>query len=279
MNAGANEATAAEQAPALELDRVTFAYGRVPVLRETSLRVEAGEFVAVIGANGSGKTTLMRLGLGLLHPTRGQVRVFGEPLDRFRDWGKVGYVPQRATGPTAVPVNVEEVVRTGLAGHLGLFRRPAAEHRERIEHVLDLTGIAPLRRRPLTELSGGQQQRALIARALVTAPRLLILDEPTTGVDADARSALRASLEHLVRDEGVAVVYVSHDPEGFTGLADRVVEIRAGQAVRCEDPTAHGHPHPQPSSDRAPPSEPTQQAPPSESAPPASPHGPEDGGT
>lgn len=279
MNAEANESTAAEQAPALELDRVTFAYGRVPVLRETSLRVEAGEFVAVIGANGSGKTTLMRLGLGLLHPTHGQVRVFGEPLDRFRDWGKVGYVPQRATGPTAVPVNVEEVVRTGLAGHLGLFRRPTAEHRERIEHVLDLTGIAPLRGRPLTELSGGQQQRALIARALVTAPRLLILDEPTTGVDADARSALRASLEHLVRDEGVAVVYVSHDPEGFTGLADRVVEIRAGHAVRCEDPTAHGHPHPQPSSGGTPPSEPTQQAPPSEPTPPASPHGPEDGET
>jgi zinc transport system ATP-binding protein len=134
-------------------------------------------------------------------------------------------------------------VRTGLAGQLGLFRRPTPEHRDRMEHVLDLMGLAALRRQTITRLSGGQQQRALIARALVTRPDLLVLDEPTTGVDAGARGVLRESLEHLVHVEGVAVAYISHDPEGFAGLADRVIEMRAGRAVPCEDPSAHGHAH------------------------------------
>jgi zinc transport system ATP-binding protein len=227
----------------LEFDQVTFGYGRVPVLRETSLRIAPGEFVAVIGANGSGKTTLLRLGLGLLRPTHGTVRLFGQPVGRFRDWRRVGYVPQRPSAASSVPVSVEEVVRTGLAAQLGLFGRLTPAHRTRVEHVLDLMGLAGLRHRAFATLSGGQQQRALIARALVTEPELLVLDEPTTGVDAGARTVLRESLEHLVHVEGVAVVYISHDPEGFAGLADRVIEIRAGRAVRCEDPSLHVHHH------------------------------------
>lgn len=227
----------------LAFDGVTFGYGRVPVLREVSLRIAPGEFVAIIGANGSGKTTLMKLGLGLLRPTQGGVRLFGIGSREFDDWERVGYVPQRAAASAVVPVSVEEAVRTGLAGHLGLLRRPTPAQRERMEHVLDVMGVASLRRQPITRLSGGQQQRALIARALVTGPDLLVLDEPTTGVDADARHVLRASLEHLVQHEGVAVAYISHDPEGFAGLADRVLEMRAGRAVPCEDPSSHGHPH------------------------------------
>jgi zinc transport system ATP-binding protein len=161
----------------------------------------------------------------------------------FEDWHRVGYVPQRAAAATAIPVSVEEVVRTGLAGHLGLLRRPTAEQRERIDEVLGQMGLHALRRKAITRLSGGQQQRALIARSLVTRPALLVLDEPTTGVDADARSVLRESLEHLVHTEGVAVAYISHDPEGFAGLADRVIEMRAGRAVQCDDPSVHGHAH------------------------------------
>lgn len=217
-------------------ERVTFAYHRVPVLREVSLRIDPGEFVAVIGPNGAGKTTLLRLGLGLLTPSAGQVRLFGSPVETFDAWDRIGYVPQRAGAQAVLPVSVEEVVRTGLAGHLGLFRRPSRHHRNRIEHVLDLLGVAGLRTKPIGELSGGQQQRALIARALVTDPSLLVLDEPTTGVDADARGVLRESLEHLVEVEGVAVVYISHDPEGFTGIADRIIEVRAGRLTTVTGP-------------------------------------------
>ena len=228
------------QVPALEFDQVTFGYGRVPVLREVSLRIHPGEFYAIVGDNGSGKTTLMKLGLGLLHPSYGTVRLFGVPVEEFSQWHKVGYVPQRAAARPTLPVSVDEVVRTGLAGHLGLLRRPTAVHRERIEHVVDVMGLADIRTAPVNQLSGGQQQRALIARALVTQPRLLVLDEPTTGVDAGARQALREALEHLVRVESVAVAYISHDPEGFSGLAHHIVEVAAG---RLADAPALEHDH------------------------------------
>lgn len=224
-------------APALELVAVSFAYGRVPVLREVSLSVAEGEFLAVVGGNGSGKTTLMKLSLGLLRPTAGHVRLFGSDLDGFRRWDKVGYVPQRAVTAPTLPVNVDEVVTSGLAARARLFNRRRSEEAERIEHVVELLGLVGHRRSRMAELSGGQQQRALIARALVTAPRLLIMDEPTAGVDADARGVLRGSLEHLVSVEGMAVVYVSHDPEGFAGLAHRVVEIEGGRA-HAEDRSA-----------------------------------------
>jgi len=229
--------------PVLDVDQVTFGYRRVPVLREASLRVLPGEFLAVVGANGSGKTTLMRLALGLLRPTHGMVRLFGTSIDGFRDWGRIGYVPQRATANAAVPISVEEVVRTGLASQWRLLRRATREQRDRVEQVIDRLGLTALRKSATSQLSGGQQQRTLIARALVTAPELLILDEPTSGVDIDARSVLRESLERLVRVDGVAVVYISHDPEGFAGLADRVIEIRAGRALKCDDPYAHGWAH------------------------------------
>lgn len=217
--------------PALDLVRVGFAYGRVPVLTEVSLSVHEGEFVAVVGANGSGKTTLMKVGLGLLRATAGSVRLFGHDVGAFRDWGKVGYVPQRAAASSALPVSVEEVVTTGLAARPRWSGRLRSEERARLDHVVDLLGLVPVRRSRISELSGGQQQRALIARALVTAPRLLVMDEPTTGVDADARRVLRETLEHLVEAEGMAVVYVSHDPGGFDGLAHRVVEVEGGGIV------------------------------------------------
>jgi len=228
---------------ALEFDAVSFGYGPAPVVREVSLQVLDGTFVALVGANGSGKTTLMRLGLGLLRPSSGAVRLFGVDADRFHARWQVGYVPQRAGADTALPVSVVETVRTGLAGRFGPVWRFSRAHHERIEHVLDLMGLQDGRHRRLSQLSGGQQQRALIARALVTRPRLLVLDEPTTGVDAEARAVLRDSLEHLVKVERIAVVYVSHDPEGFAGLADRVIEVRGGSTVAVT-PASPSEPQP-----------------------------------
>lgn len=227
--------TAPPPVAAVELDRVSFGYGTVPVLQEVSLRVHEGEFVAVVGDNGSGKSTLLRVSLGLLRPDAGTVRLFGVDPVSLREWWRVGYVPQRAATTSALPLSVEEVVRTGLAGTTRARRRGPAS-RERFDHVMELMGLDGVRRRRLSELSGGQQQRALIARALITAPRLLFLDEPTTGVDAPARSILRESLEHLVGVEGMAVVYVSHDPGGFSGLAHRVVEVEAGRLKAVSPP-------------------------------------------
>ena len=228
--------------PALELDEISFAYGGIPVLRQASLRVSEGEFVAVVGGNGSGKTTLMKIALGLLPPAKGHVRLFGDDIKSFRDWHKVGYVPQRAVAVSALPVSVDEVVGSGLAARARWLGRRRPEEYARIEHVVDLLGLVAVRRSRMSELSGGQQQRALIARALVTAPRLLVMDEPTTGVDSFARQTLRASLEHLGDVEGMAVVYVSHDPEGFSGLAQRVVEVADGRARNLHEEPASAHP-------------------------------------
>ena len=223
-------APCASPTPVLELEALTFGYGNATVLREVSLSVHKAEFVALVGPNGSGKTTLLRLSLGLLRPERGSVRLFGVPIPALREWWRLGYVPQRAVASSVLPLSIEEVVRTGLAGRERTARRGKATA-ERLEHVMDLMGLTAVRRRRISEVSGGQQQRALIARALVTAPQLLVLDEPTTGVDAAAREVLRESLEHLVRVEGVAVVYVSHDPAAFAGLADRVLEVENGALV------------------------------------------------
>lgn len=215
----------------LEFDNVSATFGRQPVLTGVSMQIEAGEFTAVVGPNGAGKTTLVRLALGLLRPSHGTVRLFGTDVARFREWSRVGYVPQRANTASALPISVDEVVRSGLAGQLRPLRRTSPAQRERVEHVLEVMGLRDVRRQRVTELSGGQQQRALIARALVTTPRLLFLDEPTTGVDAEAKAALRVSLEHLVRVEGIAVVYISHDPAGFSGLAGRVLEVQDGKVL------------------------------------------------
>lgn len=221
---------AATAAPALAFDRVTFAYRRQPVLADATLEVTRGEAVAVVGPNGSGKSTLVKVAVGLLRPASGRVALFGTPVERFADWARIGYVPQHAGPDSAVPVSVEEVVRSGLAQHVRLLRRLSPAQRETVAHVMDVMGVAGLARRSFTTLSGGQQQRALIARALVTEPDLLVLDEPTSGVDAEARHTFRDSLAHLRRHEGVALIYISHDPDAFAGLADRVVAMRAGRA-------------------------------------------------
>ncbi|WP_165492207.1 metal ABC transporter ATP-binding protein [Egibacter rhizosphaerae] len=225
------DAAGAYAPAALAFEQVTFGYQRIPVLRDVNLRIHAGEFVAIVGPNGSGKSTLVKLGLGLMRPTHGTVRLFGTPVDQVEEWWRVGYVPQRAMADAALPISVEEVVRSGLVARLGLLRRMNRAQRERVEHAIDVMGIAPLRKQAVNRLSGGQQQRVLIARALVTDPELLVLDEPTTGVDTDARRILRESLEHLITHERVAIAYISHEPEGFVGIAHRIVEMRAGRPV------------------------------------------------
>ncbi|HET8533682.1 MAG TPA: metal ABC transporter ATP-binding protein [Methylomirabilota bacterium] len=197
--------------PFVELEDVDFAYGAVPVLERINLTVEAGDFLGIIGPNGSGKTTLLRIVLGLLPPTRGTVRLFGHPPAAFRQWGRLGYVPQRATLDPALPVTVREVVATGLLPSLGLFGRLGAAARQRIDEVLGQVGMADHAATRIGALSTGQQQRVLIARALVSKPELLILDEPTGGVDPEAQTSFYALLHHLNRERDVTLILVSHD--------------------------------------------------------------------
>ena len=197
--------------PFVELEDVDFDYGAGPVLERINLTVEPGDFLGIIGPNGSGKTTLLRIILGLLPPTRGAVRLFGHPPGAFGQWGRLGYVPQKATLDPSLPVTVREVVATGLLPSLGLFGRLRASTRERIEEVLGQVGMAAQGSTRIGVLSTGQQQRVLIARALVSKPELLILDEPTGGVDPEAQTSFYALLHHLNRERDVTLILVSHD--------------------------------------------------------------------
>jgi zinc transport system ATP-binding protein len=211
---------------ALELADVEFAYQHgPPVLREIDLAVAGGEFLAIAGPNGGGKTTLLRLALGLERPTRGSVRLFGEPADRYRNRARLGYLAQRAQLGVQAPATVREVVAAGRSP-LNPFGRLDAADREAIDGAIDRVGLAPFAAQRLSRLSGGQQQRAFIAKALVADPTLLALDEPTAGVDVEAQEALAALLARLHGELGVTILYVSHEFGAIEHVVERLVLVR-----------------------------------------------------
>jgi len=197
--------------PFVELEGVGVLYGEVRALDRINLTVEPGDFLGIIGPNGSGKTTLLRVMLGLLTPQEGSVRLFGQPPASFREWRRLGYVPQRAALDPSLPVTVQEVVASGLVASLGLFQRIGRAERTRVREALARTGMEAHARSRIGALSTGQQQRVLIARALVSDPELIILDEPTGGVDPEAQISFYAMLHHLNREREVTLVLVSHD--------------------------------------------------------------------
>jgi zinc transport system ATP-binding protein len=211
---------------AVEFEHVDFAYLQgQPVLQDVELTVGAGEFVAIAGPNGGGKTTLLRLALGLERPSRGSVRLFGDPAHRFSDRAVLGYLAQRTHLGVQAPATVREIVAAGRTARRP-FGRLRAEDRSAIDDAIERVGLAGLASRPLTRLSGGQQQRAFIAKALAAEPRLLALDEPTAGVDVAAQEALAELLERLHGELGVTILYVSHEFGAIEGVVQRLVLVR-----------------------------------------------------
>nr|WP_287195681.1 metal ABC transporter ATP-binding protein [Syntrophothermus sp.] len=219
----------------LELQDVSFAYGAQMVLEDVSLAVRRGDFLALVGPNGSGKTTLVKLILGLLKPLKGSVLLFGTEIGRFREWCRVGYVPQRPGFDPGFPATVEEVVAAGRFGRAGLARKLRREDWRAVEEALDLVELSHLRRRPVTRLSGGQQQRVFIARALAGEPELLVLDEPQVGLDGRALDNFYRLLGYLNQGKGMTLLLVTHD----TGVVGRWVN-----RVACLNRTlvCHGAP-------------------------------------
>ncbi|MFD7918156.1 metal ABC transporter ATP-binding protein [Streptomyces sp. NPDC059740] len=239
------------------------ALGGRPVLRGVGLTVRRGEVVALLGANGSGKSTLVRSVVGQVPLTAGELELFGSPLRRFRQWARIGYVPQRTTATGGVPATVREVVTSGLlAGARPRLRTPARARTERaaVTRALDLVGMADRAGDPVAALSGGQHQRVLIARALVGRPELLIMDEPMAGVDLASQEVLAATLREQVA-AGTTVLLVLHELGPLEPLIDRAVVLRDGCVTHDGPPPpavgqhalpGHDHVHPHAPADALP---------------------------
>ncbi|TDC72265.1 metal ABC transporter ATP-binding protein [Micromonospora sp. KC606] len=239
--------------PVITVTHGVVGYDGRPVLRDVSLTVTAGEVVAVLGANGSGKSTLIRAALGLVPLAAGSVELFGTPLRRFRQWRRIGYVPQRLGAGGGVPATVREVVASGRLARRGVLRPPGRADREAVDAALRAVGLADRAGDPVATLSGGQQQRTLIARALAGRPELLVLDEPTAGVDAASQEAFAGALHAFVADGGT-VLLVAHELGPLRPLISRAVVVHQGDIAHdgavpepaghhAEPDHDHVHPH------------------------------------
>jgi len=223
---------------AVELQRVGFAYpGAPPVLRDVDLAVEPGGFVAIAGPNGGGKTTLLRIALGLEQAQTGSALLFGEPAARFGGRSGIGYLAQRSDLGIESPVTVREVVAAGRVSRRGVFGPLRRGDRAHVERMIERVGLADRSGAPISTLSGGQRQRAFIAKALAADPQLLVLDEPTAGVDVDAQESLASLLDRLHRELGVTILFVSHEFGAVERFVERLVLVRGG-VVFDGDPAA-----------------------------------------
>jgi zinc transport system ATP-binding protein len=201
----------------LQFSDVAFSYANVPVLEEASFHIHHGEFVALVGPNGSGKTTILKLVLGLNFPTSGTIRLFGTTAKTGRE--RIGYVPQHADYDPTFPISVEEVVRMG---RLKPFKRTYSnEDKTAVAKALETMELSDLAQRPYHALSGGQRRRVLVARALSAAPEMLVLDEPTSNMDAESEKRLFKALGSLKGN--TTILIVTHDTGFVSSLTDRVL--------------------------------------------------------
>lgn len=215
-----------KEGPIIEIKNLSYRYEKDYVLECINLHVHKGDFVGIVGPNGSGKSTLLKLILGLLKVQKGEIRLFGEPISRFQDWESVGYVSQKANSfNTGFPATVYEVVSSGLTKKLGLFHFLKKSDHKKIEEAIELVGLKDFSKRNIGELSGGQQQRAFIARAIVSSPKMLILDEPTVGIDVKYVRSFYDMLEKLNKTQGITLLLVTHDLSLVTEKATHIASM------------------------------------------------------
>lgn len=228
----------------IEIKDLGFDYGEGWVFHKLNLDITEGDFVAVIGANGAGKSTLLKMLANVIIPTIGSIAYYGTPIEGFKEWQKIGYVPQNpGRQQRSFPISVREVVTLGLLDANSLTHRFTAEEKAAVADILERFNLTELRYRKIGDLSGGQQQRVFLARAMVKQPKILLLDEPATGIDTAAKADLYAMLKRINREQGVTVVMVSHDLELAADAAQNALCLDHGICFWGEVHAALKHHH------------------------------------
>ena len=222
--------------PIFDVKSLNFSVRGQSILSNISLEIFNGEYIAIIGPNGGGKTTLIRMLLGLDKPTSGEIKLFGKKISAFKEWSKIGYVPQRASLVDAnFPATVLDIVNMGRVSKRGLFSRVSQEDINAVDDAMQKMDILDLKDKMVGTLSGGQRQRVMIARALASKPEILILDEPNTGVDMVSQQRFYQLLGELNREEKITIVFITHDIGVIADDIGRLFTINQ-KAIICNNP-------------------------------------------
>lgn len=219
--------------PIFDVKNLSLNINNQAILKNISLEIFKGDYIAIIGPNGGGKTTLIRILLGLQKPTSGDIKIFGKKQGNFKEWHKIGFVPQRASLlDSTFPATVEDIVKLGRINS-GFFL--TKEDKQLVEDAMIKMDITHLRDKMIGTLSGGQRQRVMIARALASKPDILILDEPNTGVDVLSQQRFYALLRELNKNDGITIVFITHDIGVIADDIARVFTINQ-RATICNNP-------------------------------------------
>lgn len=210
----------------IELKNVSYSYGDVPAVKDVDLEVHKGDYLGIIGPNGGGKTTVIRLILGLLTPSNGKIQIYNQDIKSFHDWSKIGYVSQNVKNlDSNLPMTVQEVVAMGRYPKIGLFHFPKENDLIKIRQALENVDMWDYRNRLIGDLSGGQQQRVFIARALSGEPEIVILDEPTIGVDIETQKQFYSLMQKLNKEINLTLILVSHELDVVAHEATEIAYI------------------------------------------------------
>lgn len=220
----------------ISIENVSFGYNKENILNDIILSIDEGDYVGIVGCNGSGKSTLLKLLMGQLNPTKGKIKIFNEEVSKSNNLNKVGYVSQISLSAGATfPATVEEIVMANLYSKIGLMKFPKKEHKEKVKEALKIVNMEEYSQRLIGNLSGGQQQRVMIARALVSDPKILILDEPTTGIDAASEAQLYDLLEDLNKKSKITIIIVSHDFCKIKKYTNKIFVVEDNKVSLMED--------------------------------------------
>lgn len=216
----------------LEIKNLKFGYEENLILNNINLDIEKGDFLAISGENGSGKSTLIKLILKAEKKDSGEIKILGKPIEDFDEYEKIGYLPQvNDSSQIAFPVTCKEYVSLGLYKDFNIFNMATKKVLQKVNNVFSSLAIEDLMNKPFNKLSGGQQQRVMIARALVSTPEMLILDEPTVGIDTRHKKDFLKLLAHLNKDQAITILIISHEMDLIKDLVNRTVLLKEGRLI------------------------------------------------